>query len=152
MTSDKWGTRGMLRGCLIHPVAPLLSLLAPLFGPFFSPVRDVPDAAILRRKPLRSYDFCAAFRHCAGRKGVFPLLSGLKQGGAREAMIVLTVAGPVPDGLTPLNLMDTTRIQLLRRQTHGRLGGGHPARAAQLLRGTWARLHHRSCRASLRAA
>jgi len=50
----RWGTCGMLRHCLIHPVAPLLSLLAPLFRPFFSPVRGVPDAAILQLKPLKS--------------------------------------------------------------------------------------------------
>jgi len=71
----------MLRGCLNHPVAPLLSLLAPLFRPFFSPVRGVPDTAILRRKPLRSYDCCTALRHRAGRKEVSsPVIWG-KTGG-----------------------------------------------------------------------
>ena len=43
----------MLRHCLINPVAPLLSLLAPLFRPFFSPVGGVPVAANLRSKPLK---------------------------------------------------------------------------------------------------
>jgi hypothetical protein len=61
----------MLRHCLIHPVAPLLSLLAPLFRPFFSPVRCVPDAAMLRLKYLKYHLFCAAFRRRAGGKGVF---------------------------------------------------------------------------------
>jgi hypothetical protein len=74
----------MLRHCLIHPVAPLLSLFAPLFRPFFSPVRGVPDAANLRFKPLESHGFCADFRHLAGRKGVFHPVSGLKQGSAAE--------------------------------------------------------------------
>jgi hypothetical protein len=71
-TSAKWRTCGMLRHCLIHPVAPLLSLLAPLFRPFFSPVRGLPDAAMLRLKSLKYHCFCAAFRHRAGGKGVFP--------------------------------------------------------------------------------
>jgi hypothetical protein len=72
----------MLRHCLIHPVAPLLSLLAPLLRPFFSPVGSVPDAANLLFKPLKSYGFCAVFRPRAGRKGVFsPVISG-KTGGA----------------------------------------------------------------------
>jgi hypothetical protein len=71
VTCDNWGTCGMLRHCLIHPVAPLLSLLAPLFRPFFSPVRGVPEAATLRFKPLKSCGFCIAFRHRAGGKGVF---------------------------------------------------------------------------------
>jgi hypothetical protein len=34
-----------------------LSLLAPLFQPFFSPVRGVPDAATLRLKPLKRMAF-----------------------------------------------------------------------------------------------
>jgi hypothetical protein len=83
VTSDKWGTRGMLRHCLIHPVAPLLSLFAPLFRPFFSPVRGVPDAANLRFKPLESYGFCAAFRHRAGGNGVFPPVIWAKTGERR---------------------------------------------------------------------
>jgi hypothetical protein len=57
VTSAKWETSGMLRRCLVHPVAPLLSLLAPLFRPFFSPVRCVPDAAILRRRQ-RNFSAC----------------------------------------------------------------------------------------------
>ena len=71
VTSDKWGTCGMLRHCLIHPVAPLLSLLAPLFRPFFSPVRSLPDAASLRFKPLKSHGFLLGFRRRAGGKRVF---------------------------------------------------------------------------------
>ena len=89
LNSDRSGTRGMPRHCLIHPVTPLLSLFAPLFRPFFSPVRGMPDAAILRLKPLRSLGFCAAFWHRAGRKGVFSPVIGVKQGSAlrrREAM------------------------------------------------------------------
>jgi hypothetical protein len=61
LTSDKWGTRGMRRHCLIHPATPLLSLLAPLFRPFFSPVRGMLDAAILRLKPLTSFGFLRCF-------------------------------------------------------------------------------------------
>jgi hypothetical protein len=66
----------MLRRCLIHPVAPLLSFFAPLFRPFFSPVRGVPDAANLRLNPLESHGFWADFRHRAGSKIFFALLSG----------------------------------------------------------------------------
>jgi hypothetical protein len=51
---DKCGTYGMLRPCLIHPVAPLLSFLAPLFRSFFSPVHGVRGAAGLRIKALKS--------------------------------------------------------------------------------------------------
>jgi hypothetical protein len=40
----------MRRHFLIHPVAPLLLLLALLFRPFFSPVGDVRDAGILRHQ------------------------------------------------------------------------------------------------------
>ena len=112
----------MLRGCLIHPVAPLLSFLAPLFRPFFSPVRAAPDVAILQRKPLKSCDFCAALRTAPAAGEFFPLLSGLKQG-AREAMIALTVAGPVPDGLTPLNLTDTTPPRSNRQEAGRRAPG-----------------------------
>jgi hypothetical protein len=75
----------MLRHCLIHPVTPLLSLLAPLFRPFRPPVRGVPDAAILPLKSLRSYDFYAAFGPHAGRKGVFSPVISAKQGSARCA-------------------------------------------------------------------
>jgi hypothetical protein len=82
-TSDKWGTRGLRRYCLIHPVTPLLSLLAPLFQPFFSPVRGVPDGANLRFKPLESCGFCTGFRHPAGRKGVFPPVIWAKTGERR---------------------------------------------------------------------
>jgi hypothetical protein len=46
VTSDEWGTCGMLRHCLIHPVAPLLSLLAPLFRPFRSPVCGLRSAVL----------------------------------------------------------------------------------------------------------
>ena len=70
----------MLRHCLIHPVAPLLSLLAPLFRPFFSPVRGVPNAADPLFKPWKSHSFCATFRRRAGGKGVFPPVIWAKTG------------------------------------------------------------------------
>jgi hypothetical protein len=90
----------MLRHCFIHPVAPLLSLFAPLFRPFFSPVRGVPNAASLRFKPLESQDFCADFRHPTGRKRVFPPVSGLKQGSAAE---LPQIAIPAPELMSALS-------------------------------------------------
>src|ERR1700740_1874111 len=94
----------MVRHCVIHPVAPLLSLLAPLFWPFFSPVRGLPDAATLRFKPLKSYGFCAPFRRRAGRERVFPPVIRAKTGERtlscrREARGIRIVrrAGAAPD-------------------------------------------------------
>jgi hypothetical protein len=75
----------MRRHSLIHPDAPLLSLLDPLFRPFFSPVRGMPDSAILRLNSLRSLGFCAALGHRGGRKGGFTPVIWLKQGSARCA-------------------------------------------------------------------
>ena len=69
--SGRWETCGMLRHCLIHPVAPLLSLFAPLFRRFFSPVRGEPDAAILRLKYLKYHCFFTAFRRRVDGEGVF---------------------------------------------------------------------------------
>jgi hypothetical protein len=63
VTSDKWGTCGMLRHCLIHPVAPLLSLLDPLLGPFRSPVRGLRSASTERHNPMTFLVFSQ--RSCA---------------------------------------------------------------------------------------
>jgi hypothetical protein len=84
--SDKWGTCGMLRHCLIHPDAPLLSLLGPLFRPSFSPVDDVPDAAYLRFNPLKSHGFVLLFTHFAGHTGVFLPVIRAKTGGAHAEL------------------------------------------------------------------
>jgi hypothetical protein len=99
-TPNRYGTRGMLRHCLIHPVAPLLSSFAPLFRPFFSAVRGVPDAANLRFKPLESCDFCADFRHPAGRKGGFPPVIWAKQESVAE---LPQIAIPAPELMSALS-------------------------------------------------
>ena len=75
----------MLRHRLIHPVAPLLSLLAPLFRPFFSPVRGLRRAVTERGNPLTFLVLAATLHVTPGRRRVFPLLSGLKQGRGRTA-------------------------------------------------------------------
>jgi hypothetical protein len=80
---DKCGTCGMLAPCLIHPVTPLLSLLAPLFRPFRSPVRGLRCAMTERGKPLTLLAFCSDFALHAGGKGVFSPVIWLKQGSAR---------------------------------------------------------------------
>jgi hypothetical protein len=77
---DKCGTCGVLAPCLIHPVTPLLSLLAPLFRPFRSPVRGLRCAVTERGEPLTLLAFCSDFALHAGGKGVFPLLSGSNRG------------------------------------------------------------------------
>jgi hypothetical protein len=90
----------MLRHCLIHPVTPLLSLFAPLFRPFFSPVHGVPNAANSRFRPLESYGFCADFRHPAGRKRVFPPVIWAKQGSVAE---LPQIAIPAPELMSALS-------------------------------------------------
>jgi hypothetical protein len=85
VTSAKCETSRMLRHCLIHPVAPVLSLLAPLFRPFFSPVRSVPDAANLPLKSLKCRSFAPISGPAPATKEFFSLLSRLKQGSERCA-------------------------------------------------------------------
>jgi hypothetical protein len=80
---DKCGTCGMLAHWLIHPVTPLLSLLAPLFRPFRSPVRGLRCAVTERSKTLVLLAFCGDFALHAGGKGVFSPVIWLKQGSAR---------------------------------------------------------------------
>jgi hypothetical protein len=59
-------TCGMLLHCLIHPVGPLLSFLAPLFGRFCSPVRGLRRAVAERRNPLTLLVFFINFARRAG--------------------------------------------------------------------------------------
>jgi hypothetical protein len=87
VTSDN-GERAVVFGRrLVHPVAPQLSVLAPLFGPFRSPVRGLPSAAVGRRESLIYRDvhsivarpasgkwiICPVIRPKTGEKRMVPL-------------------------------------------------------------------------------
>jgi hypothetical protein len=80
VTSDKTGICGMLRHCLIHPVAPLLSLLARLFRPFRSPVRGLRSAVTEPRNPLTFLVFCVDFARPAGPQKSFSPVIRAKTG------------------------------------------------------------------------
>jgi hypothetical protein len=86
LASDKKGTSGMLRHCLIHPVTLLLSLLAPLFRPFHSPVRGLRSAVTERGNPLTFLVFCSDLARQAGPRKNFALLFGLKQESGAQAV------------------------------------------------------------------
>ena len=80
VTSDKWGMCGMFRPCLIHPVTPLLSLLAALLRPFRSPVRGLRSTVTERGKPLTLFVFCSDFARPAGPQKSFSRVIRAKTG------------------------------------------------------------------------
>jgi hypothetical protein len=85
VTSDKWGTCSMFRPCLIHPVTPLLSLLAPLFRPIRSPVRGLRTPRPSGGNPLTFLVFCSdCARHAEPQKSFAPVIRA-KTGERRAA-------------------------------------------------------------------
>jgi hypothetical protein len=104
VTSDKWGTCGMFRPCLIHPVAPLLSLFAPLFRPFRSPVRGLRNAVTERGNPLTFLVFCSGFAfHARTAEDFLPCYSA-KTGERRSSRSVARRRIMVP-GSPPCSLL-----------------------------------------------
>jgi hypothetical protein len=70
----------MFRHCLIHAVTPLLLLLAPLFQPFFSPVRGLRSALTWQDKALTFLVFSSDFACRAGLQKSFSPVIRAKTG------------------------------------------------------------------------
>jgi hypothetical protein len=85
VSSDKWGTCGMFGHCLIHPVTPLLSPLAPLFPPLRSPVRGLGSVAINWGNRLILLVFSSDFACRAGPQKSFSPVIRAKTGDRRTA-------------------------------------------------------------------
>jgi hypothetical protein len=76
----------VLRPCLIHPVTPLLSLLAPLFRPFFASVRGLCSAVTEGGNHLILLVFCTDFARRAGPQKSFSPVIRRKTGERRTAL------------------------------------------------------------------
>jgi hypothetical protein len=88
VTSDRWG-REVCSDTALSTL--FLPCLAPLFRRFRSPVRGLRRDVTEPRNHLTFLVFCVDFARHVGRRRVFPLLFGLKQGSALLSAVAIRV-------------------------------------------------------------